>query len=1072
MLKRSGKLMLFGIVFLFLSSFSTLALVNYPGDDPWDVYRVFHLDQLINIVSFLDSLGQENATGVNLEEVDIIDAQIGKGITMDGTNEYFNTNIELGFNDAWTIAIRVRASDNSSNKAPFGTSDEENANGWYIYSWAGTPKNLKFCANPGTPAACHYYRGAWGNITKDHQWHTLMITKEAGYFNSTNIDLYVDGKSYSSIGDNDNRVTTNASLDHTVYIGWNGNTGWGVAMDIDEVIIDKTGWNLTRVLAYNETDYGIAPYVQPGADYINFTGLNPLNNTQYGFNTLNFNTSVDSKNAFTARLYFNGTLNQTRTFSAGKSVFVSFNATFPDASYNFHINASETSNATRNDTTGINIFYVDSTFPSVITGFQTNSIFFKNFLIANFNLTDNFELFSYNVSINGIQKDYLTDLNRSFYRVNFTYNLENYSVGVYNLSIYVSDGHTAKFIPDWDHSSNPLTKSLTYNFDDDWVKIIPQGFDFFDSFNTYKKFDRYNFNHDRAFFSEKQIYIVRSNKKIVIIKNSRFPGWLIIPSLNKWIDFAVEQSYKDISVKVISDFEVEITIDGLKEKDLTFNSIGELNTITKSYQFFKGNITTSLTTPVLETESTSYQVSFEINSSFITDINATLNRNGTLHSPDTKTAAGKYINFSYSRMIPLKNQIISLQINWNYTIYGINNTEVNSSDNQTQLILDFSLNSCNQSHENVTLVLIPRNEENDLPIQNVSVDISLDIFLDQSNITKKTATFNFTGIGDPNNGYNYSICLEPKNYSFLIDAFIDYEKTSFSQRNYFLRKYIIGTNNISKVYLYLINDSIDSDVTIEITNEEDDPLVEYFVKVLRYYPGNNSFKTIEIGRTSNEGKSLVRLIQNDVWYKFIVNDDNTTIFISNVQKVLSTTLFLQIVTGESFLSTIEKVQSLDYSFTYNNDTGVYLFIWNDRNNIVREGRLRVVQKGVGDTVVCDEGVSSTAGSISCTINTSIDAIFIGTAYIDTKTKNSLFPLKIIETYLLEEFARFGVLGLFIQIMILNVLVGIGLWRPSGALIFAAVAVIIGGVTGLVGITYGTIVVLVALLLLFIGLIRD
>ena len=821
--------------------------------------------------------------------------------------------------------------------------------------------------------------------------------------------------------------------------------------------------------------YNSTPFVQPPSDTLNISAPLPLNGTQYNVSTININATVNSTSIFNATLWMNRSIRQTREgFAAGSEVYVEFNLTFGASTatnFSYFIEVGNQTYAENSSERGFII--VDTVVPTIIfNSFVNNSVFFNNRIAGNFNFSDSLMLFAYNISIDNIVTlASAEDLNVSSVNISINYNASNLSVGNHTLRLRVADGHTDNEIPVWDVDKNIFTKKLTFDFGDDFISIKPTEYGLFDSFDAEKKIDRYSFVWDRDKIQPSFSMTVVASKRIYIAKNKHYKGWLVVPELNKWLDFENDGDAEVIDIKQIDANTVVLTFDNAKAEDIIFNSIGELNIVNQEYQIFTGNITFAFTTPILESEVARYSAVFTYNSSFISDINISFLLNGTQYGYTSRENLTGLIRFNLSKTTQNVDLNTNISVQVNYTISGAVNNEFNQTFPANQTILALSLGQCSDGSTNTTLVMIPKNEETDTNmgtggLPNATLDATFELFLDQNPITTAiNTTFDFPL------AQNYTICLEPYNQTLLANAFLDYDADGYSQRNYFLSYSPLGNGTRKTLNLFLINDSIDSDVTIEVTDEDDLPLSDLFVKVLRYSIGNNSFKTVEVARTSNEGKTVTRLILRDVFYKFIIDDANNTLFVSNTQKVLSTSLFFQIKTKSDFVTTFKKLGNLDYSLT--NTTSTFLFVFNDNENIVRSGCLKVIRADASYTNICNTCVNASAGSISCFVNTSVwgNNTFVGSAYIDSISSDSQHLVDTLELNF-QNTDIFGSRGLIITMMLMTIMAGIAIWRPTAALVFGGVSILGAAMMGLVNLTQGTIIIIEGIIILFIGLMRD
>jgi hypothetical protein len=143
-----------------------------------------------------------------------------------------------------------------------------------------------------------------------------------------------------------------------------------------------------------------------------------------------------------------------------------------------------------------------------------------------------------------------------------------------------------------------------------------------------------------------------------------------------------------------------------------------------------------------------------------------------------------------------------------------------------------------------------------------STDMNLHITF-AGEYSNKQFGFNFTG----NN--SYEICIDPADAEYTINALIEFESDEYAHRKYFLFDEII--NNVSSnVSLYLLNDTIGSDITLSIYDQSNGQQLENaIVKVLRYFPetdngGTSGYKLVEVLQTNRDGTGLAELVVADV----------------------------------------------------------------------------------------------------------------------------------------------------------------------------------------------------------------
>ena len=237
---------------------------------------------------------------------------------------------------------------------------------------------------------------------------------------------------------------------------------------------------------------------------------------------------------------------------------------------------------------------LDSASPAIITNFLNNSLNFIDNLTAQFNFTDNLGLHSYNISVDGVTIDNLTNIQVTSYVFNLSYNISNLQIGKHTLSIEIADGHTAKEIGNYEVSNGLFNDYMKYDFYDKGnIKTELKSKSILDDWSSEKRKDRYIQILEPATPSDTITLVEESDMPIYIMhKEGSYNDYWIIMG-NHWKDYVLENEPNiEVSIKRITDYKVEVTISGIKNKDrLVFNSVGDLNIVTKEYAFYAINMT-------------------------------------------------------------------------------------------------------------------------------------------------------------------------------------------------------------------------------------------------------------------------------------------------------------------------------------------------------------------------------------------------------------------------------------------------------------------------------------------------
>jgi len=193
-------------------------------------------------------------------------------------------------------------------------------------------------------------------------------------------------------------------------------------------------------------------------------------------------------------------------------------------------------------------------------------------------------------------------------------------------------------ISTYDYETDSKTKELKYKFEDGFVSIRSKDATHFLDFSTEKKKDRYSFifNKDLIYKNELETFVVTSSDKIDIIGDTLYEGWLVVPGLKKWVDF--DAGGINATIKRINSKEVEITTRGEH-----FKSIGELNCVNKTYEFYKINYTIFYNTSAYEEQVEPFKLSINFTGLGSSDVG--FGMVGYAHSDNTTkgTTAKGYI---------------------------------------------------------------------------------------------------------------------------------------------------------------------------------------------------------------------------------------------------------------------------------------------------------------------------------------------------------------------------------------------------------------------------------------------
>ncbi len=776
----------------------------------------------------------------------------------------------------------------------------------------------------------------------------------------------------------------------------------------------------------------------PPTDTLNMSLPYPRNNTQYSTNTININATVNSSEIFECSLWGNWTgsiaVNQTITgYAAGNNIAVSFDLTTPDSWYNYTIgcnNTVDSENATWQT------FFLDAENPTEVDNFGNNSVYYKENITAQFNITDNIMLHSYNISIDGNNIQGNNSIGTTSLWINFSYLNSSWLPGEHTLTLRWADGHTAQELGgEYDWNNGIFNQYMKYRFyDKGFVKSEKKDGSWFDSWKTERLKDRYTQTLTPAIPSSTITIVEESDMPIYIYDSPGNYGGKWVVMGNHWKDYVLEgETNTQINIVRINDYKVEVTISGIKNKDvLKFNSIGDLNVVEKNYTFVTTNAT--VTYQNLVSEKQSQTILFNISTPVgITTTDGALVWNGS-HQTVVKTSQGDYDLYSSTFDTPdIDAATWLVNFTWSYNVSSLNGTESGSILNN-QTITQIGVDNCS-TYDMIGLNLtVRRDDTEEFVATNIGAYVQV-FFEDLNNFRP----FNLTW----SDVHHAGICINPNSSNYTIYSQIEYGGTdAWATETHYLTNFTI-TNQTEFVDLYLTPNS--TVVTFSVTDQDDNVVPNVFINVLRYDFDTNSHITTEILETDEQGEALGNIVLTTQWYKFLLVYQGATVLETDPVKITGTERNFRINLRANFFDFMEDFDGVQTDLKFTNSTLNFAYTFLNTEGTSVTACLKVIERSaVTDLLVNETCVSSSGGTILVNIGTpgSTD----GKSYMATGTiqVNPTDVTDILWKIFGRDFKRWGQDGIFVAMFVRMGLALIGVWNPMVALIlllFADVAMI-------------------------------
>ena len=439
----------------------------------------------------------------------------------------------------------------------------------------------------------------------------------------------------------------------------------------------------------------------------------------------------------------------------------------------------------------------------------------------------------------------------------------------------------------------------------------------------------------------------------------------------------------------------------------------------------------------ISTSNESFSINLNYSSSQWINAQANLIYNGNYFS-SIKLGSGDNISFSNNFNIPNSLTIINYTFYWNIALTNYSGTFYFNSSQYQQTIN---------------------------PIQNISIitggsacpaGFSQSLyfnFADEENLTylNSSGSYNIKyGIGNNSalilagtysNVNSISFCMNSSfSYYSLGHGEINYGANGYINRFFYLFENSRITNQTINNTLYLLpNTATTTSFLFDFQDSTLFPLSERYATLMRWYPGFNEYRVVEMGKTDDKGETIMRVKSEDTDYRVGIYYLNGTLV-----KLLNPIRFACLSSPCTY-STIVQDTNTNYinyfnvqtGLTYNETTHIWSFIWNDPSQDTKSMRL-VVSRERGDSsyVICNNTASGFTGILTCDSSGytgNLEAIAYRTASPEVPIAQLLITTG--STPLSNS------VGLFVSLIIFLLLALIGIWSPVASIVLGLVALI-------------------------------
>ncbi len=576
----------------------------------------------------------------------------------------------------------------------------------------------------------------------------------------------------------------------------------------------------------------------------------------------------------------------------------------------------------------------------------------------NMTLTDD-NLFGFLFNMTNLSKvlfNYTTEgLSGATWNFNTTINISEWEEDVYNITIMASDSHTTNSIEDYEVTTRD--KEIVFNTVEGNRITIKS--DLTGSTNYKKLTDRYSFSYDfGAVLTPQKIFTITADKKITYLPKSIYTAHFVVWNNEKkegnWIDF---EGGGIPTIKRINDYEYTVTFSSLSNQ-ITFNSIGGLNVLTKDFRWYRGliNLSESSNLPTYPTN-----ITLNItNHTSIKNISAELLYDGVTYNP-VKTGYPNYIIFRQN-LTSATNDIIYY---WNITVKQDGGNVTSFLKSREHDILTINIDNCTDN--NVVGLNFTIYGEDSLDIIDVNITGVFEYWPSENPEFVQNFTIDFESI----NGFQ--ICIS-HNISYTTNAYFQHVGDGIVKERYYLEGAILNSTiryvNIYNFESADVANGLPSELKAIVKNNIYTPLANIIIKMQRFYPSENLWRTVQIDKSDEFGKGVFYVYQNDKDYKFLFESGGVLLdttqsvkFICDSTTECEQTFIIYDITGaEAFIGMYGDI-------SYDTVNKLVTLTWNDPDNTASRVRF-LVEKQATDKVItiCNTESTSASGSIVCNVS--------------------------------------------------------------------------------------------------------
>lgn len=334
-------------------------------------------------------------------------------------------------------------------------------------------------------------------------------------------------------------------------------------------------------------------------------------------------------------------------------------------------------------------------------------------------------------------------------------------------------------------------------------------------------------------------------------------------------------------------------------------------------------------------------------------------------------------------------------------------------------------------------------------------------------------TFNyFIGGGSTYRNFSFAnttatevnLCVYP-NATYKTNANIEYgdNNINYNTRNLFLinQQYSNTTQNIN---LYLLEKTLSTSFILLVQDNALTPISDAYIFIQRYYPATDTFKTVQVAKTSEFGKSIGFFQAETADYRFMIYKNGLLIYQSNMQKIAPEespyTIIFTIGTTPNPIDVVSPLTNLFANLTFNPTTNIVSFTYIDTSPNFTQGRLYIEVINVSNFyIVCNTTSALSTATINCNLN-AYNGTFIAKGYITRGSVETIVQL--LQGTINNIASTFGMTGLLIAFILIMVASCAFIWSIVAGIGAVNITIILLNIMGLVNFGWAWVAAMIAI----------